>query len=332
MASDPCTSPPAAWQNWNQAGAQAYYACRYFASIQDTNFWRNAIALIQQATQFYFADKQYEIASRAQDRLDNVSNTELDRSGKLFAQFEKQIAQEDAQLARAVERLNIPEPDYNAIRLRVTASVIRQFTEPKRKIEQCYPVSCMEARCNALGKIATEEAKTIASEVEQAYQKERSLYEIRLATARAELAEVLKFGRGALNAANAALEGASKAAIQAGNINPYSGYIQAVNSTAQTLQGISTQEALSYRGMGANVGNSFALANEANSTPTTLSGPQMGAMTLDAIGQGMPSQTDYNLTFSGLSDYGNGSTDTGTGTGLKSKGDIFTSIGEGMGK
>lgn len=180
-----------------------------------------------------------------------------------------------------MERLNIPEPDYNAIRLRVTASVIRQFTEPKRKIEQCYPVSCMEARCNALGKIATEEAKTIASEVEQAYQKERSLYEIRLATARAELAEVLKFGRGALNAANAALEGASKAAIQAGNINPYSGYIQAVNSTAQTLQGITTQEALSYRGMGANVGSAFSLANQANNTATSFVGPLQGAQTLD---------------------------------------------------
>lgn len=275
-ADSDCAKPPNAlneWKDWNQAGAQAYYACRYFASIRDTNYWRNIIAGVQAAVQYYFADKQYDIASRAQDRLDAVSNIELDRSGKLFAQFEKQISQEDAQLARAVERLNIPEPDYNAIRLRVTASVIRQFTEPKRKIEQCYPVSCMEARCNALGKIATEEAKTIASEVEQAYQKERSLYEIRLATARAELAEVLKFGRGALNAANAALEGASRAAIQAGSINPYSGYIQAVNSTAQTLQGITTQEALSFRGMGANVGQA---SNQTLARTTTTDGITTG--------------------------------------------------------
>lgn len=265
-----CDTPPSAWAGWTQSGAQAYYACRFYAAQKDTNWIRNAIAATQAATQIYFADQQYEIAKQAQDRLDNISNIELERSGKLFNQFEKGIGQEDAQLARAVERLNVPEPNYEEIRLRVTASVVRQFTEAKRKVEQCYPVSCMEARCNALGKIETEQAKAIASEVEQAYQKERALYELRTATARTELMEVLKFGRGALYAAHAALAGAQTATIQASNINPYNGWIQAVNGISQTAQGISMQEALSFRGMGVNIGSAQNLAKTGNTVTSEI--------------------------------------------------------------
>jgi hypothetical protein len=265
-----CESPPTdKWQGWNQAGAQAYYACRYFAAMNDTNVYRNIIAGIQAATQIYFADKQYEVAKQAQERLDNISNIELDRSGKLFGQFEKQIAAEDIQRVDAMD-ISVPEPLWNQIRLRVTASVVRQFTEARRKILECYPVSCMEARCNALLKLETEQAKTIASEVEQAYQRERALWELRKETKRAHRMDVLKFGRGALSNANSALDGARAAVNQSASINPYSGWIQAVNSTAQTAQGITTQEALAFRGMGANVGSAWSLGQNANTTATEM--------------------------------------------------------------
>jgi hypothetical protein len=267
----PCEGPPSAgtWDKWNQAGAQAYYACRYFAAIQDTNTVRNIIAGLQLLAQYYFADKQYEVAKQAQERLDNISNIELDRSGKLFGQFEKQIAAEDIQRVDAMD-ISVPEPLWNQIRLRVTASVVRQFTEARRKVLECYPVSCMEARCNALLKLETEQAKTIASEVEQAYQRERALWELRKETKRAHRLDVLKFGRGALGNANSALDGARAAVNQSASINPYSGWIQAVNSTAQTAQGITTQEALAFRGMGANVGNAWSLGQNANTTATEM--------------------------------------------------------------
>jgi len=279
-----CSGPPTAgtWDKWNQAGAQAYYACRYFAAVQDTNTVRNIIAGLQLLAQYYFADKQYETAKQAQNRLDNISNIELSRSGQLFGQFTKQIPQEDAQLALAVQRLTIPEPDYNSIRLRITASVVRQFTEARRKLMQCYPVSCMAAQCEALAKLDSDQAREISAQVEQAFQKERALYETRLAAARGELAEVLKFGRGGLGAASAALNGAQVATNQAANINPYGGFIQAVNSTAQTLQGISTQEALSFRGMGANVGSAINLGNTANTTATSFMGPPQNLQGLDS--------------------------------------------------
>lgn len=260
-------SASSSFEGWNQAGAQAYYACKYLEAVTSSNLVRNIIAGVQAATQIYFADKQYETAKQAQTRLDNISTIELQRSGILFGQFQKQIPQEDAQLADAAN-ITIPEPLWNDIRLRVTASVIRQFTEAKRKVLQCYPVSCMEARCDALAKLETEQAKAIASEVEQAYQKERALWELRKNTAKAHLLEVLKFGRGALGPSNVLLEGARAAVAQASNINPYSGWIQAINGIAQTAQGISMQEALSYRGMGANVGGALSLGNTGNNTGT----------------------------------------------------------------
>lgn len=260
-------SASSSFEGWNQAGAQAYYACKYLEAVTSSNLVRNIIAGVQAATQIYFADKQYETAKQAQTRLDNISTIELQRSGILFGQFQKQIPQEDAQLADAAN-ITIPEPLWNDIRLRVTASVIRQFTEAKRKVLQCYPVSCMEARCDALAKLETEQAKAIASEVEQAYQKERALWELRKNTAKAHLLEVLKFGRGALGPSSVLLEGARAAVAQASNINPYSGWIQAINGIAQTAQGISMQEALSYRGMGANVGGALSLGNTGNNTGT----------------------------------------------------------------
>lgn len=261
------SSPSGDFQGWNQAGAQAYYAFKHLEAVTSSNLVRNVIAGVQAATQIYFADKQYETAKQAQTRLDNISAIELNRSGILFGQFEKQIDEEDAHLADA-KNITIPEPLWNDIRLRVTASVIRQFTEAKRKVLQCYPMSCMEARCDALAKLETEQAKAIASEVEQAYQKERALWELRKNTARAHLLEVLKFGRGALGPSNTLLNGATEAVKLASNINPYSGWIQAINGIAETAQGISMQDALSYRGMGANVGGALSLGNARNKTYT----------------------------------------------------------------
>lgn len=284
-----------AWTGWNQAGAQAYYACRYFQSIQDTNIWRNIIAATQAATQIYFADKQYETAKQAQDRLDNISAIELSRSGTLFGQFTKQIGAEDAQLADA-ESIDVPEPNYTDIRLRVTASVTRQFTEARRKVAECYPVSCMEARCEAFNKLDTEQAKAIASEVEQAYQRERALWELRRETKRAHRLQVLQFGRGALTGASAALQGAQAAINQSASINPYSGWIQAVNSISQTAQGITTQDALAFRGMGANVANSWALGNTANNTTT----PMLNDGALTPMDTGIPAlQMNLNQTGTG---------------------------------
>jgi hypothetical protein len=177
----------------------------------------------------------------------------------------------------------------------------------RRKVLECYPVSCMEARCNALLKLETEQAKTIASEVEQAYQRERALWELRKETKRAHRLDVLKFGRGALSNANSALDGARAAVNQSASINPYSGWIQAVNSTAQTAQGITTQEALAFRGMGANVGNAWSLGQNANTTATEMTNG-ISARIYDPD-MGNYAQGAYNTTSATLGGVGDGTID-----------------------
>lgn len=255
----------------SEAQAHAFYACKYFQSVADTNFWRNVIAGVQAATQIYFADKQYDIAKKQQNRLDNISNTELDRSGKLFKQFEKGIACEDTQLAEAC-KIDVPKPDYAEIKRRVSATVIAQFTQARKKITECYPSHCMAAACNALEKLATEQARTISAVVEATWQKERALYEIRLATHQKWRYDVLAFGRGAIAPSNALMAGAASAAQAAGQINPYSGWIQAINGIAETAQRATLQESLQYRGM--------ALGNNMGNTPSAI--PNTGAPKLNS--------------------------------------------------
>jgi hypothetical protein len=293
------------FEKMTQAGAQAYYACKYYEGIDSTNKIRNIIATAQAVTQVYFADKQYEVSKQAQTRLDNISTIELARSGKLFGQFEKQIDEEDAQLADAAD-IEVPEPDWNSIRLRVTASVTKEFTAAFKKIAECYPANCVEAKCDAENRLRGEMAKAIASNVEQTYQRERALWELRQKTNRAHLLEVLKFGRGALGESRVLLSGAQSSIQQSASINPYSGWIQAVNGIAQTAQGITTQDALAFRGMGANVGNAWSLGQNANISTTELTNG-INSRVDDFFAnraQGLYQMTEATLGNSGAGDIG----------------------------
>ena len=253
MAALLCTQPSAFERaKWDQAGAQAYYACQYFQSIADTNLARNVIAGIQSLTQYYFADKQYEIAKQAQDRLNNISNIELARSGTLFDQFGKGISCEDAQLLEACG-MKVERPDINDIRRRVHADVKRIYAATKRKIKECFGPACASAMCSELNKTEREEARTLVGVTSATYQKETLLFEQRLATAKSWRYQVLAFGRGSVQASTALMQGAAQNAQLAAQINPYSGYIQAVNGIANTARSISLQEANSFRGMGINM-------------------------------------------------------------------------------
>ncbi len=238
--------------NFYQAGSQAFYACMYFQSVSDSNYIRNIIAGVQAATQIYFADKQYETQKQQQNRLDNISNIELDRSGKLFAQWEKGIECEDEQLLEACG-IDVKKPDINDIRRRIAADVKRAFAGAKKQIRECYPISCIAAMCSELNRIAIEEARVIVGVTSASYQKEILLYEQRIATARSWRYQVLAFGRGSIQSSTVLMEGSARNAQLAAQINPYSGYTQALNSIFNTARSMSLQEASSFRGMGINM-------------------------------------------------------------------------------
>ncbi len=250
-----CTPVPTALKDWNvinQAGAQAYYACRYFSSVENSNYWRYWIAAAEFAKDLFIANQQYETAKQAQDRLDNISNIELDRSGKIFAQWEKGIECEDEQLLEACG-IDVKKPDINDIRRRITADVKRAFASAKKQIRECHPVSCIAAMCSELNRVAIEEARVIVGVTSAAYQKEVLLYEQRLATARSWRYQVLTFGRGSFQASTTLMQGAAQNAQLAAQINPWSGFSQALNGGFATLREASLNEARSFRGMGINM-------------------------------------------------------------------------------
>jgi hypothetical protein len=289
MASTPCQQGDFGFGKWDQAGAQAFYACKYFQSIEDTNFWRNAIAAVQAATQIYFADKQHTIATRQQDRLDNISNIELNRSGKIFAQWEKGVTCEDAQLLEACG-MKVEKPDINDIRRRISADVKRAFAGVKKQLRECYPISCAAAMCSELNKTAREEARTIVGVTSAAYQKEILLYEQRLATAKSWRYQVLAFGRGSIQASTVLMQGAAQNAQLASQINPWRGWTQAINGIAETGQRISLQEANSFRGMGINMRQQISNPNTDGTQVTSSYNFQLptvddGGVQLDSYGQ-----------------------------------------------
>jgi hypothetical protein len=298
---------------WDQAGAQAYYACRYFESVQDTNFWRNIIAGIQAATQIYFADKQYQTSKQAQDRLDNISNIELSRSGALYDQFAKGIACEDAQLLEACG-FKVERPDINDIRRRVAADVKRIYAATKRKIKECYAPNCAAAMCSELNKTEREEARTLVGVTSATYQKETLLYEQRLATAKSWRYQVLAFGRGSIQASTALMQGAAQNAQLAAQINPYSGYIQAANGIAGTARSLSLQEANGFRGMGINM-RQQVMAPAVNGTQVTGQDTMQPAPGLN------PDSDNFDFQGPSTMPYGQ------SGTGFPSDGVLFDGNG-----
>lgn len=263
-----CEKPPDAvnWNKFHQGGSQAYYACRYFASIENTNFYRNLIAAGQAITQLYFADKQYEVAKQAQDRLDADAAINRDRSGITFGQFTKGLACEDAMREEACAEA-IPAPDLNDIRRQAEASVSRTYAPLRQKILDCTPVHCMAAACNTLTKLANEQASAILSLTQQMMRQAMAKWEIDKAASRSFKYQMLGLGRGYVGNSTSLMQAASMNTQAASQQNPYNGAIQAVNSIASTARSLSLQDANNFAGMGINVGR--------QGTPTSTRGSQV---------------------------------------------------------
>lgn len=223
---------------WTQASAYAYYACQ----VQETALIQQIIAGLQQVAAFYFADKQHDIASRAQDRLDLIANEQLASAAKLRAQYEYGIECERAMLDQSCD-MAVPQPDYEAIKARVSAPIIAQFSRARARLARCSTVHCAAAACDAEAKLRAQEASALARALEAAYRVEERLYETRRATRRAERLQALQHMRGHIQGASAALAGATQAAIQAGQINPYAGWSQAINLAAGRASGFVAQDA-----------------------------------------------------------------------------------------
>ena len=246
--------------NWYQAGAQAYYSCQrleaetiratnYLAVTTASNLMRNGIALLQQAASFDLASKQFDIQNRNLDRMNLISNEQLDHAKKLRLQWERGVPCENKQTDQACDEIDgIKKPNYQLILGRTRAQIAPPFQLARRQAKFRYGVNCKAAACAEMAQIDLKEAQVMAAQTEAAYRKEEALYEQRRATAISYRMTVLQHNRGMLANASTSMNGALEGAKLAANINPYYGFSQAINLAAGYWSGASTQSALSNRG------------------------------------------------------------------------------------
>lgn len=229
---------------WDQAGAQAFYACKYFDAVESTNLVRNVIAGLQQAASFYFADKQHDIQSKNLDRLNSITEQQVSTAVKLQKQMDRGIPCENAQTDESCS-VAVDAPNYAAIRSRIAASARLPFAQARRRISRRYSVHCKAAMCADERKIDLAEAAAVTAAIEAAFRKEEALYEVRLATRWTRRMNTLQHLRGLTVTAGSYLQGAMASATHASAINPYYGYSQAVNGLAGAVTGMTYQGALS---------------------------------------------------------------------------------------
>lgn len=286
------------------AHAQIWYACRYLEAVKNQTLMQSIVAGIQSAAQLYFADKQHDIAKQAQDRLDLIAAEQMRNSTNLRTQYEYIMACERQMADDACDQ-TAAAPDYDAIKARVTAPIRAQFSRLRQKLARCYPVNCAAMACGEERRIGIEEAKQITRAVEAAYRREEALHEARKAQAKAERLQALQAMRGHAQGASAALQGAAAAVQASAGINPYQGWIQAVNGIAGRVSGLLSADAAA----GAFAGGMLRTGYQAPSvTDNGVYSYSSGASVAQAfpVSQGSVAATDLALmsAFGGGSDFG----------------------------
>lgn len=201
--------------------------------------WRKvqlAIAALQQAAAFYFADKQYKAAKEAREHQMEVWRTERDWAKRYQdTWYQKYLPMELKLLNRVKARLSDPnyaKPKYDVARSRAVITVRSEFAKAREKIRKCYDPRCVGAICGSLKQLAIEEAKAATGAIEKGYRAEEARSDIK----RAELEEsafgLAKLGRGLADASLNALNSAAEAAKIAATYKPYDGFERAVGGTA----------------------------------------------------------------------------------------------------
>lgn len=210
----------------------------YGDARRSESFWRKvqlAIAGLQQAASFYFADKQYQAAKEAREHQMEVWETE-----KKWAQryqdtwYEKYLPLELKLLNKIKAKLNDPnatKPRYDIVESRAVGVVRSEFARAGEKVRRCIDPRCVGALCDTLKQLAFEEAKSAAGAIDKAYRAEEARADNKEAQYEESAFNMAKLGRGLASASLGALNSAAQAAQIAATYNPYEGYEQAAGGT-----------------------------------------------------------------------------------------------------
>lgn len=213
-----------------KALAMADYACKYFKAVQSNARTNMAIALIQQAASFYFADKQHDVAKQAQNRFDEIWNNQKDKSDKLFTHwYDNSRPIEISMLieARAREQRGY-QVDYETAKNRTVATARSEFSRARDKAQRESNIHCVGATRTALRQLQVAEAKAIVLATNAAVRQEEERKHQRESQYREEVYKWNGLFQGRVGESLNAIRTAQQAAAAASSINPYEGWSQSV--------------------------------------------------------------------------------------------------------
>lgn len=226
-----------------QAQAQAFYACQYFEAVKKNADINLAIAGIQQAAAFYFADKQHDTAKQSQNRLDDIWKFQKEQGERYFNHWDKNARPEELeQLQRAIEREREGyQPDYETAKNRVLIDVRSEFGKAREKLNREQNFHCVGANQHAHRQLNIAEAKTAVASLNQAYRAEEQRKDLKEAQYREELYKWLAMFRGSIGDSLNAANSASKVAAARSTINQYDGWIQAISGLSHLGRAYNTR-------------------------------------------------------------------------------------------
>lgn len=213
----------------SEANARAYAACRYVEAVKENAKVNLAIAGIQQVAAFYFADKQHDVAKQSASRLDDVWQFNKNIADKQFKHWDENARPEELeQLKKASDREEKGyQVDYETAKNRVLADVRGEFGRAREKLLRERKAHCVGANRHAHRQLNIAEARAAVAALNQAYRAEEQRKDLKEAQYREELYKWLALFRGSVGDSLNASKSASAAAAARGQINPYSGWLQA---------------------------------------------------------------------------------------------------------
>lgn len=214
-----------------RAQAMADYACKYFNAVKTNAKTNTIIALIQQASAFYIADKRHDVAKQAQNRFDEIWHDQKDKSNKFFSHWydhSRPIELEALQEARERERAGY-QVDYETAINRSTARSRAEFSRAREKIARETPIHCVGARRSAIRQLHIAEARTAVLATNSAIRFEEERKHQRETQYRQELMQWTQFFQGNIGYSNRALAMAQQATASMNAIDPYAGWTSSLS-------------------------------------------------------------------------------------------------------
>lgn len=263
--------------------------------IENENKWRtvqNAIALLQQAAAFYFANKQYQAAKEAQDHQIEVWKTEKEWAKRYqdlwynkYRPIEEKFLKEKAEVKPYVAK-------YDEAEARAVTDVRREFAMARENLRKCVDPRCIGVSCSLNKQIAIAEARAAIGAINKGYRAEEARKDIKDAQRDEAIFSLLQLGRGLQAASLNALNSAAAAAATAATYKPYAGYQAAVGNMAGYWQSYAADRA------GAARQNASILGRQASNYSMRQGYTGNTATSINSFGYGAPQVTGSTGGFS----------------------------------